>query len=95
VRIDAPEPAPEPEPPAQDEQGDELATLTARELEVLTELSGGRTNREIAQRLFISEKTVGVHISRIYAKIGVHTRVQATAVLFRSIPEARRKRSSG
>ncbi|WP_433294365.1 helix-turn-helix transcriptional regulator [Pseudonocardia sp. CA-142604] len=95
VRIDAPVPVPEPDPPAEEAQGDELAALTARELEVLTELSGGRTNREIAQRLFISEKTVGVHVSRIYAKIGVHTRVQATAVLFRSIPEARRKRSSG
>ena len=61
-----------------------LAALTARELEVLTELADGRTNREIAKRLFISEKTVGVHVSRIYAKIGVHSRVQASAVLFRS-----------
>jgi DNA-binding CsgD family transcriptional regulator len=89
VRLDdgvrAPEPAQAP-PPAPD---DELAALTARELEVLTELAGGHTNREIAQRLFISEKTVGVHVGRIYAKIGVHSRVQASAVLFRARPGAR------
>jgi DNA-binding CsgD family transcriptional regulator/tetratricopeptide (TPR) repeat protein len=68
---------------------DELAALTARELEVLTELAGGHTNREIAQRLFISEKTVGVHVSRIYAKLGVRSRVQASAVLFRARPALR------
>jgi DNA-binding CsgD family transcriptional regulator/tetratricopeptide (TPR) repeat protein len=65
---------------------DELVVLTARELEVLTELAVGQTNREIAQRLFISEKTVGVHVSRIYAKLGVHSRVQASAVLLRVRP---------
>ncbi len=83
VRLDAPEAADPPAPAAPD---DELAALTARELEVLTELAGGHTNREIAQRLFISEKTVGVHVTRIYAKIGVHSRVQASAVLFRARP---------
>jgi DNA-binding NarL/FixJ family response regulator len=90
VPLDGPEPAPDPaQPPAAPAPDDELASLTARELEVLTELAGGHTNREIAQRLFISEKTVGVHISRIYAKIGVHSRVQASAVLFRARPGAR------
>ena len=43
--------------------------------------------QEVARRLFISEKTVGVHVNRIYAKIGVHTRVQATSVLRRSRPD--------
>jgi DNA-binding CsgD family transcriptional regulator len=86
VRLDAPEAADPPAPAAPD---DELAALTARELEVLTELAGGHTNREIAQRLFISEKTVGVHVTRIYAKIGVHSRVQASAVLFRARPHLR------
>lgn len=61
-----------------------LEALTARELEVLSEIASGRTNREIAGRLFISEKTVGVHVSRIFTKIGVHSRVQASAVLHRS-----------
>ena len=66
-----------------------LGTLTARELEVLLELATGRTNREIAKRLFISVKTVGVHVSRIYTKFGVRSRVQATAVLYRARPDQR------
>ncbi len=85
VRIDEPEPARGPAP--QGAPDDELAALTSRELEVLTELAGGHTNREIAQRLFISEKTVGVHVSRIYAKLDVHSRVQASAVLMRARPQ--------
>jgi DNA-binding CsgD family transcriptional regulator/tetratricopeptide (TPR) repeat protein len=73
---------PEPRPAAHGP----LDALTARELEVLTELATGLTNRAIAHRLFISEKTVGVHVSRIFTKIGVHSRVQASAVLHRSRP---------
>lgn len=61
----------------------ELAGLTARELEVLLELAKGLTNREIAERLFISEKTVSVHVSHILSKIGARTRVQASAILHR------------
>jgi DNA-binding NarL/FixJ family response regulator len=61
---------------------------------VLTELASGHTNREIAQRLFISEKTVGVHISRIYAKLDVHSRVQASAVLMRARPQLARRHGS-
>jgi DNA-binding CsgD family transcriptional regulator/tetratricopeptide (TPR) repeat protein len=63
-----------------------LDGLTGRELEVLVELAKGLTNREIGRRLYISEKTVGVHLSRIFHKIGVHTRTQASAVLQRSRP---------
>jgi len=77
----------EPEPaPAVSASGPRspLDELTVREMEVLSELAEGRTNREIAQRLYISDKTVGVHVSRIFAKIGVHSRVQASAVLMRS-----------
>ncbi len=94
VKIDTPVPAPrqapelDPAPPPETvpgpEPADELAGLTARELEVLSELADGHTNREVGQRLFISEKTVGAHVGRIYAKLGVHTRVQASAVYFRS-----------
>ncbi|MHA6794375.1 ATP-binding protein [Pseudonocardia bannensis] len=80
-------PVPEPRPPVPGD--DDLGALTSRELEVLTELACGLTNREIAQRLFISEKTVGVHVSRIYAKIGVHSRVQASTVLYRARPDLR------
>jgi DNA-binding NarL/FixJ family response regulator len=60
-----------------------LDVLTARELEVLHEVANGLTNREIGERLFISEKTVSVHVARIFTKIGVHSRVQASAVLHR------------
>jgi DNA-binding CsgD family transcriptional regulator/tetratricopeptide (TPR) repeat protein len=63
-----------------------LDALTARELEVLVELASGLTNRQIASRLFISEKTVGVHVSRIFTKFGVHSRVQASALLHRARP---------
>ncbi|MDX6744114.1 ATP-binding protein [Actinocorallia sp. A-T 12471] len=53
--------------------------LTARELEVLTHLSEGRTNREIAQNLFISTKTASVHVSNILAKLGASSRTEAAA----------------
>jgi ATP/maltotriose-dependent transcriptional regulator MalT len=57
--------------------------LTAREAEVLALLSSGRTNRQIAETLFISERTVGVHVSRILRKLGVPNR-GAAAHLFRA-----------
>ncbi|MCO1654454.1 helix-turn-helix transcriptional regulator [Pseudonocardia humida] len=91
VRLAGADPVPAAAVGARADEDDELDALTARELEVLVELAGGRTNREIAGRLFISEKTVGVHVSRIYAKIGVHSRVQASAVLLRCRPERRRR----
>src|SRR5205814_493331 len=50
--------------------GPTLATLTRRENEVLDLLAFGRTNREIAGALSISERTAGVHVSRILAKLG-------------------------
>ena len=51
--------------------------LTRREADVLELLADGLTNREIASRLFISEKTVSTHIGHIYDKLGVHSRVEA------------------
>lgn len=54
--------------------------LTARELEVLTLLVGGRSNREIADQLFISENTAGVHVSNILGKLGVSRRMEAAAI---------------
>ena len=53
------------------------ANLTPRELEVLALLGDGLTNAEIAERLFLSEKTVGHHVSAILRKLGVANRVQA------------------
>ena len=59
---------------------DALAVLTAREREVLDVLSTGATNRVIAERLFISEKTVSVHVTNILAKLGVPNRGAAAAI---------------
>jgi ATP/maltotriose-dependent transcriptional regulator MalT len=56
--------------------------LTAREREVLALLAAGLTNRAIAERLVISEKTAGAHVSNIFAKLDVHDRrVAATRAL--------------
>lgn len=53
--------------------------LSRREHEVLRLLGDGLTNREIAERLFISPKTAEHHVSRVYAKIGVSSRAEAAA----------------
>ncbi|HEX5199102.1 MAG TPA: helix-turn-helix transcriptional regulator, partial [Actinoplanes sp.] len=65
-------------PPAAQDDG--LAVLTQREREVLAAVAEGLTNREIGERLFISERTVGVHVGHIFDKLQVRTRVQASRV---------------
>jgi len=57
--------------------------LTPREREVLALVADGRTNRQIAERLFISESTAGVHVSNILGKLGVATRTEAAGVAVR------------
>jgi DNA-binding CsgD family transcriptional regulator len=57
--------------------------LTAREFEVLRLVADGRSNPEIAVRLFISPKTVSVHVSNILAKMGVAGRGEAAAAAYR------------
>ena len=57
--------------------------LTAREREVLALLALGRTNRQIADELFISVNTAGVHVSNILGKLGVSGRGEAAAVAYR------------
>ena len=57
--------------------------LTAREVEVLQQVAAGRTNREIAGGLFLSEKTVARHVSNIFAKLDVSSRSAATAFAFK------------
>ncbi|WP_275408893.1 helix-turn-helix transcriptional regulator [Sphaerimonospora thailandensis] len=59
------------------------ATLTRRELEVLRLVAAGRGNRDIAAELFISAKTVSVHVSNILPKLGVSTRAEAAAAAHR------------
>jgi DNA-binding NarL/FixJ family response regulator len=60
--------------------GGRLAVLTERETEVLRHIASGMSNREIAETLYISEKTVSVHVSRILTKLQVTSRAKATAV---------------
>ena len=69
-----------PRPPA---TGGDTFGLSKREQEVLALIAQGRTNREIGDRLFISQKTVGVHVGNILAKLGVSGRVEAAAVAIR------------
>jgi DNA-binding NarL/FixJ family response regulator len=57
--------------------------LTARELEVLALVAGGRTNRAIAAELVISERTVATHVSSILTKLGLPSRSAATAYAYR------------
>jgi DNA-binding NarL/FixJ family response regulator len=57
--------------------------LTTRELEVLALVAEGLTNRQIGQRLFISEKTASVHLSNLMAKLGVSGRTEAVTVAAR------------
>lgn len=56
--------------------------LSRRELEVLELIAGGRTNREAAKELFISEATVKTHLLHAYAKLGVNDRAAAVAAAF-------------
>jgi DNA-binding NarL/FixJ family response regulator len=60
------------------------ADLTARERDVLVELARGRSNREIARALSLSEKTVKTHVSAILGKLGVQDRTQAALHAVRS-----------
>jgi DNA-binding NarL/FixJ family response regulator len=57
--------------------------LTEREIDVLRHVAGGNRNREIGERLFISEETVKVHIKHIMEKLGASDRTQAVAIAVR------------
>jgi DNA-binding NarL/FixJ family response regulator len=57
--------------------------LTEREVDVLRHLAGGNRNRDIAERLFISEETVKVHVKHLMEKLGASDRTQAVAIAVR------------
>ncbi len=71
--------APKPARPART-RGPASTELTTRELEILGLVAQGRTNGEIGKQLFISTKTVSVHVSNILAKLGAGSRTEAAAV---------------
>lgn len=76
---------PEPEP-------DALPGLTDREREILALIGEGLTNRQIGQRLFLAEKTVKNHISRLLAKLGVERRIQAAVIATQAQDRATQQR---
>jgi len=61
-----------------------LSTLTRRELEVLSDLSSGRTNKQIARDLGVSLNTVKFHVRNLFQKLGVNSRSQAISLYLRS-----------
>jgi DNA-binding NarL/FixJ family response regulator len=62
-----------------------IGALTAREREVLAQIADGRSNREIARLLRVSEKTVKTHVSSVLAKLGVADRTQAALLAVRQL----------
>jgi DNA-binding CsgD family transcriptional regulator/tetratricopeptide (TPR) repeat protein len=76
-------PRPRLEPDAEPPSAADEYRLTAREVEVLGLVASGRSNREIARTLFMSEKTAAVHVSHILAKLGVSSRSEATSLAHR------------
>ena len=61
-----------------------MRRLTARQAEVLRLVADGKTDRQIAAELVLSEKTVGRHLENIFARLGVSSRAAATVVALRA-----------
>jgi len=77
--------------PAKEAEPDALPGLTDREREILALIGEGLTNRQIGQRLYLAEKTVKNHISRLLAKLGVERRIQAAVIATQAQDRLRRE----
>ena len=73
-----------PDPGKQHDRDAVLSKLTERERTVFAELAAGRSNREIASELHLSEGTVKIHVGRILTKLGLRDRVQAVVLAYES-----------
>ena len=73
-----------PDPDRQRDRDALLSKLTDREQTVFAQLAAGRSNREIASDLHLSEGTVKIHVGRILAKLGLRDRVQAVVLAYES-----------
>ena len=60
-----------------------LAALTAREREIAELVAAGRTNREVAEQLVLSARTIEAHLRNVYGKLGVRSRVELTRAVER------------
>ena len=77
VPVEGPVPAPASATFTRDEARREQLGITARELEILEAIAAGLSNREIAERLFVSENTVKTHAARLFDKLSARRRTQA------------------
>ena len=68
------------EPFSLNEQRLKVLGITKRELEILELIANGMSNREIAEKLFVSENTVKTHLSRLFDKLGAKRRTQAVQI---------------